>query len=329
MTKVLRTGQIDPDHALAEWFFSIRFPVSGSWPPFLPEPPDTPWRWHLFEMPDGGITGIGLDQGTVRRPPPNDLPADWIQQLVPTARAQISRETFANAANTRPADVDNTGAMTDAPLEEEDCPAAFGLDNEAPCEEAEIIDNVFEEADEEPPARAPQAMPNPPAPSNDKVPFAYSTMICGSRVATLFCLGAYSLFATAYVKWLGRKGTRTATSFIPCFGKTLEVLNVMSFAEAFLVATAFEMTTEARIAFATLALAAFLIGLFQFYVFDQVPTCWKLIRAASVLGLLGGTAVRGAAITAMGVSAAAIVAVAWTGGATTIEGIIAHFEGST
>jgi hypothetical protein len=92
--KAKAVGEIDQDHAVAEWFFTLRFPKSGSWPPFLPEPTD-PWTFSLFEMPDGGITGISVaHQGSPLYAPPSNLPGDWLQRLVPAARAAIPAEDF-------------------------------------------------------------------------------------------------------------------------------------------------------------------------------------------------------------------------------------------
>jgi hypothetical protein len=90
MIKTLFNGGVDPDHAIAEWYFTLRFVRSPDpWPPFLPEPTD-PWTFSLFEMPDGGITGISLaHQGSPLYAPPSDLPANWLYRLVPAARAQI------------------------------------------------------------------------------------------------------------------------------------------------------------------------------------------------------------------------------------------------
>jgi len=97
MTKTLRDGTVDPDHAIAEWYFTVRYPrTSAYWPPFLPEPTE-PWRWHMFEMPDGGITGIGPEPGSPLYTPPLDLPADWLTRLIPAARAAIPQEVFIEA----------------------------------------------------------------------------------------------------------------------------------------------------------------------------------------------------------------------------------------
>src|SRR5215470_689317 len=37
MVKILRDGSVDPDQALAEWLFTVRYPRNNVyWPPFLP-----------------------------------------------------------------------------------------------------------------------------------------------------------------------------------------------------------------------------------------------------------------------------------------------------
>ncbi len=94
MTKVLRDGTVDPHHAVAYWDFTLRFPRNTmSWPPFLPEPTD-PWHFYFYEMPDGGLTGIGPRQGSPLYSPPTNLPADWLTRLVPAARAAIDPTVF-------------------------------------------------------------------------------------------------------------------------------------------------------------------------------------------------------------------------------------------
>jgi hypothetical protein len=45
-------------------------------------------------MPDGELTGIGIDVGSPLYPPPSNLPADWLSRLVPAAKAAIPIATF-------------------------------------------------------------------------------------------------------------------------------------------------------------------------------------------------------------------------------------------
>ncbi len=97
MAKVLRDGTLDPNHAIAYWDFTFGFPRNSmQWPPFLPEP-TTPWRFHLTEMPNGGITMVAPSQGSPLYSPPIDLPPDWLHRLAPAARAAIAAEVFEQA----------------------------------------------------------------------------------------------------------------------------------------------------------------------------------------------------------------------------------------
>jgi len=94
MTKVLRSGEIDPNHAIAQWEFTIRFARSPiSWPPQIPEPTD-PWVFHLYEMPDGGITGIGPSHMGSPLYSPTDVPADWLQRMLTATRTEIPQATL-------------------------------------------------------------------------------------------------------------------------------------------------------------------------------------------------------------------------------------------
>jgi hypothetical protein len=315
MRKLLRNGGVDPDHAIAEWFFSVRYPRSTTiyWPPFLPEPPNTPWRWHFFEMPDGELIGIGPEHGSFLHPPPPGLPADWLNRLIPAAKANITEEQFAAAVNFSAEDVHNGP-----------CPGGFGLDAEEPCgEEEQQVAAAFDEAGQPPPpppaAEPPPGGVVPPvllaaAPAGGQVPPGrvarhVASLCTATEINTEICLTAVGIAGPVISRALERKGVAKMFSWVPCFGQTAEVIGWMAIAETLLIIGAFKNNASYIAAFGVLAMAAFGYGVYQYV--RQVQLC-NALRQLSMVSTPTAYAVAAAAIAALAASAAAILAVLWT-----------------
>ncbi len=312
MMKVLRDGSIDPDHAIAHWFFTVKYPRNSNyWPPFLPEPTN-PWRWHFYEMPDGGLTGIGpAEQGSPLYTPPPNLPQDWMSRMIAAAREGIPQGTFDAAVNDRVEDVDNTGNLGDAPPgEQEPCPAAFGLDDQAPCEEGERVAQAFADAGLPAPGPANPGVPGAPRPGG--LPPGPMAELCAATASQMeACLTAMGVAGAIISKLLEKRTAMAMTTLVPCFGQTAEVIGWMAAAEGLLIVAAFKPAAGVARAFLAIALVAFGWGMVQFA--EQVRICGLLIQLATSGGLWAPY-VAAAAAMAIALSTVAILAVTFTVG---------------
>jgi hypothetical protein len=188
------------------------------------------------------------------------------------------------------------------------CAAAFGLDNEEPCEEGERVNQAFADAGVAPPAPANPGVPPAPQPGGNAL----------SQVAALCtetfwqseaCLAAIAIGGAIISKVLDKRKVTDMHSLVPCFGQTADVVGWMAVAEGLLIAAAFKPSNQAVGIFAALALVAFGWGIYQFI--EQVRVCGELVRLSLYSGLWAPS-VAAAAAAALAVSAAAIVFVAYT-----------------